>query len=150
MNNDKTISILNNLIETCKDGEIGFTTAADGLQDPAIKAKFHEYARQRAGFVRDLQAEVRTLGGDPETSGSISGSLHRGWLNIKSVITGKDDHAIVAEAERGEDVAKAAYEDALKESLPSTARAVVLRQSTEVRQAHDHVRDLRDRQTASR
>lgn len=150
MNNDKTISILNTLIETCKDGEIGFTTAADGLQDPGIKAKFHEYARQRAGFVRDLQAEVRKLGGDPETSGSISGSLHRGWLNIKSVITGKDDHAIVAEAERGEDVAKAAYEDALKESLPSTARAVVLQQSTQVRQAHDHVRDLRDRQTASR
>lgn len=150
MDNDNTISILNNLIETCKDGEIGFTTAADGLQNPSIKAKFLEYSRQRAGFVRDLQAEVRNLGGDPETSGSMSGSLHRGWLNIKAVITGKDDHAIVAEAERGEDVAKAAYENALKESLPSSARAVILQQSMQVRQAHDHVRDLRDRQTASR
>ena len=150
MDNDKTISILNNLIETCRDGEIGFTTAAEGLQDPPIKAKFLEYSRQRAGFVSELQAEVRKLGGDPETSGSVSGSLHRGWLNIKSIITGKDDHAIVAEAERGEDVAKAAYEDALKETLPSSARAVVLHQSTQVRHAHDHVRDLRDRQTASR
>lgn len=148
MDNDKTISVLNNLIETCRDGEIGFKTAADGLQDPAIKAKFVEYSRQRAGFVNELQAEVRKLGGEPETSGSMSGSLHRGWLNIKSIITGKDDHAIVAEAERGEDVAKAAYEDALKESLPSSARAVVLHQSTQVRHAHDHVRDLRDRQTA--
>ena len=30
MNNDKAISTLNNLIETCKDGEQGFRTAAEG------------------------------------------------------------------------------------------------------------------------
>jgi len=148
MQNDKAISTLNNLIETCKDGEIGFQTAADGLKDAGIKAKFTEYAQQRARFARELQDEVRRLGGDPETSGSMSGSLHRGWLNIKSIVTGKDDHAIVAEAERGEDVAKAAYESALKETLPPSARTIVQQQATQVRQAHDHVRDLRDRQTA--
>ena len=31
MSNDKAISVLNNLIETCKDGEQGFKTAAEGL-----------------------------------------------------------------------------------------------------------------------
>ena len=29
MSNDKTITTLNNLIETCKDGENGFRTAAE-------------------------------------------------------------------------------------------------------------------------
>jgi uncharacterized protein (TIGR02284 family) len=150
MQNDKAISVLNNLIETCKDGELGFKTAAEGLKSADIKAKFMEYSRQRAEMVRALQTEVRTLGGDPEKSGSMSGSLHRGWLDIKSVITGKDDHAIVAEAERGEDVAKAAYESALKETLPGTAHAVVLQQAAQVRLAHDLVRDLRDRNKGSR
>ncbi len=87
---------------------------------------------------------MRRLGGDPEKSGSMSGSLHRGWLDIKSVITGKDDHAIVAEAERGEDVAKTVYENALKEALPSTVLAIVQQQAVKIRQVHDQVRNLRD------
>lgn len=150
MQNDNAISVLNNLIETCKDGELGFKTAADGLKSPAIKAKFLEYSRQRGEMARELQSQVRQLGGDPEKSGSVSGSLHRGWLDIKSAIIGKDDHAILAEAERGEDVAKSAYENALKETLPATAQAIVQQQAPKVRQAHDHVRDLRDREKVAR
>jgi uncharacterized protein (TIGR02284 family) len=150
MQNDKAISVLNDLIETCKDGELGFKTAAEGLKGADIKAKFLEYSRQRSEMARELQNVVRQLGGDPEKSGSVSGSLHRGWLDIKSAITGKDDHAIVAEAERGEDVAKAAYENALKDLLPGTAQTVVQRQAAQVRLAHDAVRDIRDREKVSR
>ncbi len=77
-----TISTLNNLIETCKDGELGFKTAAEGLQSSETKAKFLEYSRQRAEMARELQAEVRRLGEDPEKAGSVSASLHRGWIDI--------------------------------------------------------------------
>jgi uncharacterized protein (TIGR02284 family) len=150
MQNDNAISVLNSLIETCKDGELGFKTAAEGLKSAETKARFLEYSRQRAEMARELQAEVRRLGGDPEKSGSMSGSLHRGWLDIKSAVTGKDDHAIVAEAERGEDVAKAAYEHALEAALPATAQATVQQQAARVRQAHDYVRDLRDREKIAR
>jgi uncharacterized protein (TIGR02284 family) len=115
------------------------------LKDQQTKALFNDYSRQRAEMARELQAEVRTLGGDPEKAGSTAGALHRGWIDIKSVVTGKDDHAIVAEAERGEDVAKNAYDEALKEPLPAPARTVVERQAAQVRQAHDRVRDIRDR-----
>ncbi|MEO8259261.1 MAG: PA2169 family four-helix-bundle protein [Acidobacteriota bacterium] len=146
MQNDNAISVLNNLIETCKDGELGFKTAAAGLTSADIKATFLEYSRQRGDMARALHAEVRQLGGDPEKSGSVGGSLHRGWFDIKSAITGKDDYAIAAEAERGEDVAKAAYEGALKETLPGTAQALVQRQAAQVRQAHDAVRGIRDRE----
>ena len=52
----------------------------------------------------------------------------------------------IAEAERGEDVAKAAYENALRETLDAGTRTIVQQQSTKVRQAHDAARDLRDRQ----
>ena len=150
MQNDKAISVLNNLIETCKDGELGFRTAAEGLKAPDIKATFLEYSRQRNEMVRQLQAEVRRLGGDPEKSGSVSGSLHRGWLDIKSAITGKDDHAIVAEAERGEDVAKSTFESALKETLPASALTLVQQQAAIVRQTHDRVREIRDREKVVR
>ena len=145
MHNDKAISVLNNLIETVKDGEQGFRTAAEGLKDPQTKSLFNDYSRQRAQMARELQDEVRRLGGDPEKSGSTAGALHRGWMDIKSVVTGKDDHAIVAEAERGEDVAKNVYDEALKEPLPDSARIVVQQQAAKVREAHDRVRNIRDR-----
>jgi len=144
MQNDQAVSVLNNLVETCKDGEQGFKEAAEGVKNPALKAKFLQYSRERAQMSSELQAEVRRLGGDPEKSGSMSASLHRGWLGIKSAVTGQDDHAILAEAERGEDVAKSAYEHALKETLPASAQPLVQQQAAKVRQAHDDVRDLRD------
>lgn len=142
MSQNKVISTLNNLIETCKDGAEGFQTAAGGLKDAQVKTQFLEYSRQREQMVRELQEEVRRLGGTPEQSGSVSGTMHRGWINIKSAVTGKDDSSIIAEAERGEDVAKEAYENALKEQLPDMTRALVQRQSTLVRAAHDRVRAL--------
>jgi uncharacterized protein (TIGR02284 family) len=144
------ISTLNNLIETCKDGEQGFRTAAESLRDSQIKAKFQEYSRQRGDMARELQAEVRKLGGDPEKSGSMSASLHRGWIDIKSAVTGKDDYAILAEAERGEDVAKDQYEKALKAGLTGSALTIVQSQAIKVRQAHDDVRNLRDREKVTK
>ena len=142
MQNDQEVSVLNNLIETCKDGELGFKTAAEGLKSSDVKAKFLEYSRERGAMARELQNEVRRLGGDPETSGSMSGSLHRGWLDIKSVVTGKDDHAVVAEAERGEDVAVETYKKALEQPLPPTVESIVRRQFSHVQEAHDRVRAL--------
>jgi uncharacterized protein (TIGR02284 family) len=142
MDNDKTISTLNGLIETLKDGEQGFRTAAEGLQDRSAKTLFEQYSRDRAQMGRELQQEVRRLGGDPEKAGSVSGSLHRGWMNIKSVVTGKNDASIIAEAERGEDVAKKAFEAALREPFPATTQSLVRQLSARVHEAHDRVRSL--------
>jgi len=142
MDNDKVISTLIGLIETVKDGEYGFKTAADGLQDPQVKPLFNQYSRQRAEMARELQAEVRRLGGDPEKAGSVAGAAHRGWINIKSVVTGKDDGSIIAEAERGEDSAKKMYEEALREPLPLQTLALVREQSIKVYDTHDRVRSL--------
>ena len=43
--------------------------------------------------VSDLQAKIRGLGGGPEKRGSVSGSLHRAWVDLKSRITGMDEAA---------------------------------------------------------
>src|SRR5688572_31469331 len=101
--NDEVISTLNGLIEICKDGQDGFKTAAEGVERSELKTLFYEFSQQRATFAGELQNEVRRLGGDPEKSGSVAASLHRGWIDIKSAVTGKDDNAVIAECERGED-----------------------------------------------
>ncbi len=144
IDNDDVISTLNNLIETCRDGQQGFKDSAEGVGRSDLKTVFYEYSQQRATFVGDLQALVQTLGGDPENTGSIAGAVHRGWINIKAAITGKDDTAILDEAERGEDVAKAEYKKALETTLPSHIQSTVQSQYAAVQEAHDKVKALRD------
>ena len=147
--NDDVISTLNGLIETCKDGQDGFKTAAEGVERSDLKSTFYELGQQRAQFAGELQTLVRELGGDPETTGSISATLHRGWINIKSVVTGKDEGAVLNEAERGEDVAKKAYKDALAENLPANVVTILQKQAEAVNAAHDKVRSLRDSANAA-
>ncbi|PYS46022.1 MAG: aldehyde dehydrogenase [Acidobacteria bacterium] len=141
--NDKVISTLNNLIETCKDGEQGFRTAADGVKNGELKTLFLAYSQQRVQFAGELQNEVLRLGGDPEKTGSVAATLHRGWLDIKAAVTGEDSGAIISECERGEDSAVRNYEDALKEDLPENILSIIERQFTEVKEAHDRIRALK-------
>jgi uncharacterized protein (TIGR02284 family) len=142
--NDEVISLLNNLIETCKDGEQGFKEAAEGVERSDLKSTFYEYSQQRSQYAGILQGLVRSLGGDAENDGSISGAMHRGWINIKSAVTGRDEAAILNECERGEDYAKEAYEEALKTSLPSNVEDVLRQQSQGVQAAHNRIKELRN------
>lgn len=143
-NKEDVISKLNNLIETCKDGEQGFRDAADGVERSDLKAIFNECCRQRAQFASELQMQVSRMGGEPEMSGSMGGSLHRGWINLKSALTGKDDHAILAECERGEDSAVKNYEDAMEADLPANLQAIIEQQYDAVLSSHNRMRALRD------
>jgi uncharacterized protein (TIGR02284 family) len=140
--NEEVISTLNNLIETCRDGQNGFKSAAEGVKNTELKQLFYQYSQHRASFVGELQEEVRRLGGDPENTGSVAASLHRGWMDIKSAITGGDDDAIISECERGEDSAVSNYRDALDKDLPAGVRQVIERQFASVKEAHDRIRSL--------
>jgi uncharacterized protein (TIGR02284 family) len=144
MDNNDVISTLNDLIETCKDGQKGFTTCAEKASSPEVRAMLNEGAQRCAESARELQSEVRRLGGDPDEGGSISGALHRGWSSLKGSVTGNDDRSILEEVERGEDVAVESYRDALDEDLPSDIRQIVERQYRGAVENHDRVRALRD------
>lgn len=144
MDNQDVITTLNELLEISRDGEQGFRTCAEGVQSPNLKALFEAAASRCAEGAAELDAKVRNCGGDPAQGGSVSGSMHRAWTHIKSAITGMNEHAVLAECERGEDAAKAAYEAALKENLPPDVRTLVERQYQGVKANHDRVRNLRN------
>ncbi len=148
VNNDDVISTLNGLIEICKDGQDGFKNAAEGIERSDLKKTFYEFSQQRSEFVGVLQQTVRSLGGDPEKTGSFSGAVHRGWIDLKSAITGKDEGAILNECERGEDYAKDAYTDALKTNLPANVADIVSQQSHAILAAHNRIKALRNQESA--
>jgi uncharacterized protein (TIGR02284 family) len=144
MERDDVIATLNDLIETSKDGEEGFRFCADNVRNPSLKSFFDQKAMRCREGATQLQAIVREMGGDPERSSSTTGAIHRFWVSIRGSISGMDDHAILDECERGEDVAKKFYETALKQDLPGDVRRMVERQYAEVKANHDRVREMRN------
>ena len=139
------VSTINDLIITLKDGQQGFKEAAEGVADAQLKSVFNEYSQQRSRFAAELQNEARRLGeSEPEESSSTAGAMHRTWINLKSAIATKQDHAVLAEYERGEDSAVKEYNDAFKESLSPTVRGIIEHQYKEIKAAHDLVKGLRD------
>ena len=144
MDRDDVIGTLNDLIETCKDGEEGFRTCAGAVKNPQLKTFLEQKAERCRIGAAQLQQKVRELGGDPERSSSMTGQLHRFWVDIRSRITGMDEHAVLDECERGEDSAKRAYEEALQEDLPADVRTLIGKQYREVKMNHDSVRAMRN------
>ncbi|HEX8371407.1 MAG TPA: PA2169 family four-helix-bundle protein [Chthoniobacterales bacterium] len=139
-----TVDILNDLIQICKDGQDGFRDASENVRHSDLKTLFSQYSLQRSKFAGDLQQHVINLGEDAEKSSSIASALHRGWIDLKSAFTKGSDHAILAECERGEDHAVAAYKDALDQDLPSNIRNEIQEQLAAVQAAHDDICDRRD------
>jgi uncharacterized protein (TIGR02284 family) len=140
-------SILKNLVKTLRDGQEGFAHASENVKNPRLKELFARFSMQRAKFAGELEAQLLSLGEkDPEKEGSsIGGAIHRTWIDLKAALTKGDVHGVLAEAERGEDVAKKAYHEALEESiLPAPVHDVIAKQAAEIQIAHDEVKAFRD------
>ncbi len=114
MDNKEVAAVLNDLTGICKDGIAGYTLAAKEATGPELKVLLSSYVEQRSNFASELQSEVERLGWKPETDGSVAGGLHRTWMAVKSAVTNRNDAAILAECETGEQIAVETYEMALR------------------------------------
>lgn len=142
--NDDVVDVLNDLLESSRDGEYGFHACAEHAESGELKGIFQRHSRECAAAAVELEHEIRRLGGDPASGGTVSGALHRGWVSVKTALSTSDDKAVLEECERGEDAAVARYRKALKANLPADVRALLERQSQGAQRNHDEVRALRD------
>jgi len=128
--------VLNHLIETCRDAERGFLSAAAHVESPTLKELFEQMSRQRTRIAADLTPHAQRLGGNPAADGTTGAALHRGWIDIKSRLRRHDDNAIIDEVERGDGITLRAFQEALEGMLPPDSRDVIERLYGELRQAH--------------
>ena len=141
---NETVNKLQDLIQYNIDAKDGFSEAAEKIENTQIAGLFRDYAAQRARFAQELQTYVAAAHEDPKTKGSLSAAAHRTWMGLREALSGNDVHAVLAEAERGEDAIKSKYEDVLQDGSAAPVSDVLQRQYVEIKQAHDRVRDLRD------
>ncbi|SEJ37705.1 conserved hypothetical protein [Dyadobacter sp. SG02] len=144
--NDNVSGIIGELIEINNDRVAGFEKAIEDIEDENIDLKtiFEEYAQQSRKYVQELSAIAGTAP-HLEEDKSVSGTLHRAWIDIKSLFGGSDRASILSEAERGEDAIKKAYQDALSNNeLGMQALEIVRGQAQGIYAAHDRIKALRD------
>jgi uncharacterized protein (TIGR02284 family) len=135
---------LNTLIATLIDSIDGYQKAAADTTNARFAEMFNARARERQQVLTRLQAAVARLGGNPEDDGTTAGAAHRGWINLKEAVLGRDDEAIVNEVERGEDYLKNKFAAAMDSvDLPAEARAAVEEAWTSVKAGHDEMSMLK-------
>ena len=148
--NDDIVDTLNDLIATCRDGELGFTACAERVSSSELRRVFLQRAGECKQAAEELAPYVVQYGGEPDTDGTASGSLHRGWVALRGSLAGYTDQAMLEECERGEDAALARYRAAMRDgTLPEPLRALVARQQLGVQANHDQIKRLRDSARAS-
>jgi uncharacterized protein (TIGR02284 family) len=137
-------STLETLLDVCRDGSKGYETAASAVKDPVLKAELMQYSMQRDEFALQLEDAIGELGDPISEHGSMTGSLHRAWIGVKSALTSHDSHAVLAECERGEDSAVDAYAHAMSHEMPPLIHDIVEAQYDAIRRVHDRIKNLRD------
>jgi uncharacterized protein (TIGR02284 family) len=146
MNTVDTVTILNRLIVTTKNGESALRSAADEAWHEELKQSLAEYSNFFGQAARELQEEVRRIGGRPRELGTFGNTLHRTWLHIHAKALGRDEHAILDDVEQDESEADFMYADAIRNwDTPPDVHALLERQAGEARRRHEAIQELRAR-----
>jgi uncharacterized protein (TIGR02284 family) len=146
--NDAVVMALKNLSEINHVGAEGYNTAADNIKNSEYSAMFRGFSSQRATFELELNQHIQRMGGTTNNSSpgemleNAAGALHRGWINLKSMVTGGGIEAMLDECERGDEAAVKAYQEALEVALPQDVAEVVRQQYHSVQEAYTRVKGL--------
>jgi uncharacterized protein (TIGR02284 family) len=143
---ENATGVINDLIEINNDRVAGFEKTIADIKDENIDLRglFQGYAEQSRKNGQELAALVGNAD-EIETGNSVSGTLHRAWIDVKSLFGGSDRASILSEAERGEDAIKKAYQEALAGGeLPVNTLETINSQAREINEAHDEIKALRD------
>lgn len=145
--NEKTVEVLNDLIEINNDRIVGYEKAIKetDLKDADLKVVFTNMLHESRVHKQALVTEVTQLGGEVETGTTASGKIYRAWMEVKATFTGNDRKAILSNCEFGEDAAQKAYKEALEsDDLPAYVRELITQQKVELRASHDKIKQMRD------
>jgi uncharacterized protein (TIGR02284 family) len=115
MSQNNDIDALETVATTLQDSVTGYEDAAENVSDASIKDYLMKRAQERRGLLDEFRQHLTRLGGNSEIKGSVSGTLHQRWLDLRSMFQ-DDTKAAVAEVERGEEHLKEQFDSYLNGS----------------------------------
>lgn len=147
MKNEKSIDVLNKLIEINNDRIEGYVTASQETEEEDLKMLFSHLSQTSENCRAELVKEVNNLGGTPVEGTKASGKFFRVWMDVKAALTGRDREAILNSCEDGEDVAVHTYEKVLKDNLEDITthqQSMITSHHRLLKADHDEVKSMRD------
>ena len=133
---DKIAEKLNSLLEKNYDAEAGYKKAAEDVKNPTLKTYFQSRAQDRYNFGHEIKEEIRSYGKEPEKGTSLTGDLHRAWMDLKSAFSSDKEEAILEEAIRGEKAAVKDYNEIINDrEVPPSTSNLLIKQRNSVEEA---------------
>jgi uncharacterized protein (TIGR02284 family) len=134
---------LNEMIEVLNDGKQFYAEAASELKREDLRALFRRMATHKEQVAGELSKVVASLGEQPASDGTFSGSIRKLYAEVRTKLSSDSDHEFVAQLEEFEDRIKHAFERVVAESNDTSARQVADKYFSSVKKDHDIMRDLK-------
>lgn len=142
----EVVALLNDLIKTCENGELGFRYCAKHVRTPELAKVLVSLGNNCHQGACELQEYLLTLGSHTSSQTfserRTSAALQRAWLSIRRLFSGNVNLALLQECKRGEDQAVCCYRKALLKPLPTPVRELVERQYRGAKLNNSRIRDL--------
>lgn len=147
MNKEKSIVVLNNLLEINNERIEIYKTAKKVTEENDLKDLFSEFQKTSAIFKSELVEELQKMGVVPVDVARNNSLLVRLWINFKSKLFGQEREDILNTLEYNEFVAIKSYKDTLSDNLEYlTAELHIMLKSQQLLLTahHDKVKKLGD------
>lgn len=137
------LSALQDLSARCHDSEQGYRRSAQDASDSDLKRQFEQLANERSSMAAELDRLIREGGSEPSwKEGSLTGAAHRVWVDLRTALSRNERQVILEEVARGESAAEEAYDEALRQNLPSNVLQIVKQQHRRVRETRNRYRAM--------
>lgn len=114
MNKEKSIGLLNSLIEINNDRIDGYAVDANETDESELKILFYQFQQTSQKCKAELVVEVQRLGGVPAQNSKVGDNFFKVWMNVIAILTGKNRNSILNSCKYSDDIAVNSYSDTIK------------------------------------
>lgn len=88
--NQAAVDVLNGLIHVNNNHILGYQQVSKETKDEDLQMVFSAMLNESVNFAENLGGYVRAMGGEVAIERVMEGSVHRAWLNVKTIIESYD------------------------------------------------------------
>lgn len=136
---------LENVLERNIDAQKGYEKASENAESKSLRSFFLKKSNDRKEFNQELKSDIHAAFGELEKDGSLKGTLHRTWMDVKNLLSADNDEAMLEECIRGDKAAIEEYSEILEDTeLPVKLSATIRNQMLQLRTDLNQVSKLED------
>ena len=144
-NYEKISNKLNELLIKNYDAEQGYIKAMQNVDNGKLKTFFTERSEDRGRFASQIRTQILTFGETPKESGSFTGTMHKNWMDFKTLFTSIDEKVILEEILRGEKASLEDYNEIISETdIPENIKTVLVSHRNSIKNVINNVPKLEE------